>query len=155
MANRSTKLVLQVVLTMDDINAQTCERLRAASLLPLGLVCSGSSSDTAGGTAVTVLRAGSIHAAGSATVAALGGAGSINTAGSTALRGADSSSSITYTHYLSRKSRELIYEVFGTKVAVKLFVRPAGWPRTLYEDGRELAGYFGCCGTPDGYHAWF
>ena len=121
MANWPTKLALQIVLTMDDINAQTCERLRAASLLPLGLGLVWSSSSSS-------------YAAGITTVAALRGAGSINTVGSTtvtALHGSgtgSSSSSSAYIHYLSRESRELVYEVFRTKVAVKLFVWPAGRP---------------------------
>jgi len=84
---------------MDNINAQTCERLRlrAPSLLPLGLV--SSSSSTAGST--TTL---------------------------TALRGGGSGSSSRYIRYFSRESNELIYEVFRTEMAVKLFVRPAGRP---------------------------
>jgi len=53
-------------------------------------------------------------------------------------------------HDLFREDGELVDEVLGAEVAVEQLVRPAGRPRTLYEEGGERGGYLGCCGAPDG-----
>ncbi len=49
-----------------------------------------------------------------------------------------------------REDGELVHEVLGAEVAVEQVVRPAGRPRTFYEDGGERGGYLGRCGAPDG-----
>jgi len=51
---------------------------------------------------------------------------------------------------LVREDGELVRKVLGAEVAVEHIVRPAGRPRTFYEDGGERGGYLGRCGAPDG-----
>ena len=133
MAYWPTILLLQIFLAMHDVHAQATERRRRRrwvsrpilpAFLPLGnrrhLVSSR-------GRVVVVI--GVVVAA---ATAALGGSGR------------------TRGHDLFREDGELVDEVLGAEVAVEQLVRPAGRPRTLYEEGGERGGYLGCCGAPDG-----
>lgn len=122
MTNRPAILLLQIVLAVHDINAQTCQRLRGCVCLLHGLVPTAS--------LLLPLEERLVGAA------ALRSGGS----GDTSAHGRD----------LGREGGELVDEVLGAEVAVELLVRPAGRPGALYEDGGERGGYLRRCRAPDG-----
>jgi len=130
MAYRPTILLLQIFLAMHDVHTQATEwwrrrRRRVSRSIPPAFLPLGNRRHlvSCGRVVVIVVVA-----------AATAGLGGGRTRG----------------HDLFREDGELVDEVLGAEVAVEQLVRPAGRPRTLYEEGGERGGYLGCCGAPDG-----